>query len=92
MVCLSHFSLIHVSFQAGYTRCVCVYGELALQNLCPFKAGYTRCVCMVTSLTLYTTLTDRVTEKSLQTTRKSEKKPFFISQLCKEYLLILSCV
>jgi len=34
----------------------------------------------------------RVTEKSSQTTRKSEKEPFFISQLSKENLLILSRV
>ncbi len=34
-------------FKAGYTWCVCVYGELALHTMYPFKAGYTWCVCMV---------------------------------------------
>ena len=46
----------------------------------------------ITDLVYHTVLIDRVTEKSLQTTRKSEKQPFLISQLCKENLLILSCV
>ncbi len=53
---------------------VCLCGELALQTLCPFKAGYTWCVYDdITNLIHHIVLIDRVTEKSLQTTRKSEK-------------------
>ena len=48
MVCLGHFGLIsHVSFQ-NRLYLVYVYGDLALQTLCPFKTGYTWCMCMVT--------------------------------------------